>query len=438
MYPIWEVPYISAGMILAVIATFHMLPSHLTIGAMWFNVYVETKAYRENRPELLEFIKKYSLLLLVFSYVLGSLSGVGIWFASSVANPRGISGLIHNYVWGFATEWVFFIIEVIGVILYYYTIDKVDKKTHLYIGWIFALSSWITIIVIVGILSFMLTPGKWVDTGNFFDGLFNQSYWFQLFLRMAFMFSIAAVFAITVATRLTNLEVKRFIIKTSAKWGIISLVLSCIIAFVYLRVLPDAASDLLATIVHEHLKITLFTSLSLMTLYFIYVWIKPGTIKLVPAIIAIFILFGSVWSAERIREIIRKPYVISNYMYSNQIIGKPILSRGVVSEDSVLSARGILKVAPFVPAHLREINDGNLLEAGKLLALLECSSCHVLEKKGLRPLPQMVQRISLDDVSIAENFLDIIGGWPYMPPFYGTEQEEHALATYLVSINKKE
>ena len=57
MYPIWEVPYLSAGIILAMIATFHILPSHLAISAMWFNIYVETKAYKENRPELLEFIK---------------------------------------------------------------------------------------------------------------------------------------------------------------------------------------------------------------------------------------------------------------------------------------------------------------------------------------------------------------------------------------------
>lgn len=57
MYPLWEVPVLSAGFILGIIATFHILPSHLSTSAMWFNVFIETKAYRENRPELLEFIK---------------------------------------------------------------------------------------------------------------------------------------------------------------------------------------------------------------------------------------------------------------------------------------------------------------------------------------------------------------------------------------------
>ena len=100
MYPIWEVPHASAGILLAIIATFHILPSHLSVDTTWINVMVERKAYRENRPELLEFIKKYTLLLLISAYIFGSLSGVGIWYAARLANPRGVSGLIHNYVWG--------------------------------------------------------------------------------------------------------------------------------------------------------------------------------------------------------------------------------------------------------------------------------------------------------------------------------------------------
>src|SRR5579885_1415581 len=139
MYPVWEVPHLTAGVILAMIATFHILPSHLSTSAMWLNVWLETKAYRENRPELLDFVRRYAKLLLVFAYVFGSLTGVGIWFAATVAAPRGISGLIHNYVWGWATEWVFFIVEVAGIFVYNYTFDKVDRKTHLTIGWIFAL-----------------------------------------------------------------------------------------------------------------------------------------------------------------------------------------------------------------------------------------------------------------------------------------------------------
>lgn len=75
-----------------------------TIFYVSFSNRFERKAYREKQLELLDFIKRYTLLILIFCFVFGSLSGVGIWYSATVASPRGISALIHNYVWGWATE----------------------------------------------------------------------------------------------------------------------------------------------------------------------------------------------------------------------------------------------------------------------------------------------------------------------------------------------
>lgn len=436
MYPIWEVPNLSAGIVLGIMAAIHVMPSHLSVSAMWFNLYVETKAYRENRPEYLEFIKKYTLLLLVFAYVIGSLSGIGIWYSATVANPRSISGLIHNYVWGWATEWVFFIVEVVGIFVYYYTLNKVDIKTHLKIGWIFAIASWITMVIITGILSFMLSPGKWPQTGNFFDGFFNQTYWSQLFVRTTVMFCVGAGYAIAVSARLKNDDVRKLVVKTASRWGIAGLVLGALLLQWYLKTLPENAHELLSSIVPKGLKTGLVVSFSAMILYFVYAHIKPLTIRIVPAILVMAVLFVGIWSAERIREIIRKPYIISNYMYSNQIIGSDIRSKGVKAEADLINERGILKVAPFVPSNLRDINEMNKLQAGKMIAIIECSSCHVLEESGLRSLSKMVKRLDFKDAEVAEGFLDALGGYPYMPPFYGTAAEKKALAAYLVSLNK--
>jgi len=403
---------------------------------MWFNLYVETKAYRENRPEYLEFIKKYTLLLLVFAYVLGSLSGVGIWYSATVANPRGLSGLIHNYVWGWAAEWVFFIVEVIGIFVYYYTLNKVDIKTHLKIGWIFAIASWITMIIITGILSFMLSPGKWPQTGNFFDGFFNQTYWSQLSVRTTVMFGIGAGYAIAVSARLKNDDVRKLIVKTASRWGIAGLFLGALAVQWYLKTLPENAHGLLGSVVPKGLKTGMVVSFGAMILYFVYAHIKPLAIRIVPAILAIAVLFVGIWSAERVREIIRKPYVISHYMYSNQIIGSDVRSKGVKAEADLINERGILKIAPFVPSGLRDINEGNKLQAGKMIAIIECSSCHVLDENGLRSLPKMMKRLGFKDAEVVEGFLDALAGFPYMPPFHGTAAEKKALAAYLVSFNK--
>jgi mono/diheme cytochrome c family protein len=133
---------------------------------------------------------------------------------------------------------------------------------------------------------------------------------------------------------------------------------------------------------------------------------------------------------------IRKPYIIPQYMYSNQIIVKDVPAKGVRAEVAMINEKGILKVAPFVPDGLREINEGNQMQAGRMIALIECSSCHTLNEKGLRAMPQMIRRLGFKEAEAAEGFLDAMGIYPYKPSFVGTSAEKKALATYLVSLNK--
>ena len=151
MYPVWLVPVLGQGLVIAIIATFHILPSHLATGSFWFNVWLERKAYKENRPELLQFLKRYVFLILIFCFVYGSITGVWIQFSATVSSPRAISSLIHNYVWGWATEWVFFIIEIIAIYIYYYTFGKIDFHHHLRVGWIYAWGAWISMVIIIGL-----------------------------------------------------------------------------------------------------------------------------------------------------------------------------------------------------------------------------------------------------------------------------------------------
>lgn len=436
MYPVWEVPHLTAGMILAFIATFHILPSHLSTGAMWFNVWLETKAYREDRPELLDFVRRYAKLLLVFAYVFGSLTGVGIWFAATVAAPRGISGLIHNYVWGWATEWVFFIVEVAGIFVYNYTFDKVDRKTHLTIGWVFALGSWTTMVVIVGILTFMLTPGRWVHTGAFFDGFFNQTYWPQLLLRTTAMFAIAAAYAIVVASRLESRAAKEEVVRDASLLGLAGLVLAGAAMLWYRAALPDSARAMLGALVTPGLRHGLVWAPALVAVYFAALALKPSGARLVPGLLAIVLIFSGIWSYERVREMIRKPYVIPDYMYSNQIVGNDLPAKGVKSELEKLNVEGVLKSAPFVPADLRAITDANRLQAGRLIALIECSACHTLDEKGLRPLPGRMRRLGAASPEDVEAVLDGLAAMQYMPPFAGTQDEKRALALYLSSLTR--
>ncbi len=435
MYPIFYLPQITSGWLIAILATFHILPSHLSTSAMWFNVYMEWKAYKENREELLEFVKKFALLLIVFAYIFGSLSGVGIWFATMVASPRGISSIIHNYVWGWATEWVFFIIEVLGIFIYYYTFGKVDKKTHLLIGLIFAIGSWTTMAIIVGILSFMISTGKWNLNGNFFYGFFNPNYFPHFLLRTVLMFSITALYAIFITNFVKNENVKNEVIKKASLLGILSILISVPFLYLYLKSLPSHSKEIYPLLVTKGLKMGFIIPLIIVFLYFVLNNFTTLLSKFIPSLLMIIILFGGIFAGERIREILRKPYIIPGFIYSNCIIGFDHKVKGVESDVSKINGKGILEIYPFTPPEMKNIDEKNILKAGKLIALIECSSCHSLENKGVRPLKEMIERIGFEDVEGIMEFLDLMGeNYKYMPPFFGSEIEKRALAEYLISL----
>lgn len=192
LYPTWLEPGVGSGWIIAIIATIHVLFSHASVGGAMLFAWLANFAVRKNRPEYLSFIRRYGLFLLIFSYVLGSITGPGIWFSATIASPRGISALIHSFVWVWATEWVFFIIEIIGVYLLVYLAGKVDAKTHTRVAAIFGLSSVGTLLVIVGILSFMMWPGSadWYTQGGTLKAYFGLNTFAQslcaspLYLRL--------------------------------------------------------------------------------------------------------------------------------------------------------------------------------------------------------------------------------------------------------------
>jgi mono/diheme cytochrome c family protein len=436
MYPIWEVPHLTAGLILGLIATFHMMPVYLSTSAMWLNVWLERKSLRENRPELMAFVKRYAKLVLIFSYVFGSLSGVGIWFSATVAAPRAISGLIHNYVWGWATEWVFFLIEIAAIYVYYYTIDKVDSKTHLKIGLTFALASWTTMVIIVGILTFMLTPGRWPVTGGFFDGFFNETYWPQLVLRTTSMFAVGSAYALAVAAADEDAKVRVELVRFGCLVGLAGLALGSVSFVWYSASLPDAIRGTLHALMTPGLRDGMLYPVVLLAALFAFFAAKPAAARPWAGGLGLLFAFAAIGSFERARELMRKPYLIPNYMFSNQIVGGDIPSKGVSSELPIIAEKGILNVAPFVPQELRTVTDGNRLQAGRMVALIECSACHTLQEKGLRPLPERIRRLGASGPEEVSAVVDGLAGMPYMPGFAGTDAEKRALAEYLFSISK--
>ena len=249
LYPAWLEPGIGAGWVIGAIATIHVLFSHASVGAALVFAWLARRAVTANQPQHIDFIRRYGAFLLIFSYVLGSVTGPGIWFAATIANPRGISALIHNFVWLWATEWVFFLIEIAGVYLLVYLAGRVPVKTYLRYATIFALSSVGTLLIIVGILSFMLWPGSpdWYQTGGVLSAFFGESMFAQLAVRFFFMLTITGVVGGFAAAKTTDPAEKAYIARTLSSLGAFGAVMGTLCFYWFMSSLAPETADVIGT-----------------------------------------------------------------------------------------------------------------------------------------------------------------------------------------------
>ena len=169
-YPIWELYNLNSGTLVALISTIHAYVAHLAVGGGLFLWLTDLKAVRENDPFVASYVKKHTWFFLLLTMVFGGVSGVGIWFIIALANPAATSALIHNFVFGWAIEWVFFIGEIVALLIYHYRHDQMKQKDRLMVVFLYFLFAWLSMVIINGILSFMLTPGTWLETKGFWDG----------------------------------------------------------------------------------------------------------------------------------------------------------------------------------------------------------------------------------------------------------------------------
>ncbi len=438
LYPTWLAPGIGSGWIVGIIATIHVLFSHTSVGAAIFFAWLTSYANRHGKPEYLEFVRRYGMFLLVFSYVLGSITGPGIWFSTTAANPRGISALIHNFVWMWATEWVFFLIEVTGVYLLTYMATKVDRATHLRMTLIFGLAAYTTMLVIIGILSFMLWPGQsaWFAEGGYRLAFFGANTFAHLAMRTAFMFTMTALVGGIVACRFEDLAFREAVSRKLAWLGLVATVTGALLFFWYLRTLPESAQVVIDNRLPGYFRPALLSALGGMVAYFGAILLRPRFLN--PGIAwaaTVGILILGLWPEEVARESIRKPYIAGQYIYSNQVIARDVPGLGIRSELPLLEARGFLQTHPFAPANLRTLHPGNLHEAGRFLALTACSNCHTLEHTGMRPLGNFFG--GNRDVPTLASYLQATvstGHILYMPRIPLNDGEATALATFIASL----
>ena len=419
-YPIWELPTIGGGSLIAIIAVLHVFIAHLAVGGGLFLVLTEIKARKNNDQALLGYVKSHTLFFLLLTMVFGGITGVGIWFIISLVQPAGTSFLIHNFVFAWATEWVFFIGEIVALLIYHYKFDSMNPKHHVIIGWLYFIFAWLSLFVINGIIDFMLTPGQWAETQNFWHGFFNPSFLPSLIFRTGIALSFAGLFGLVTASFRKNKNLRSRLYKLNTKWLLAPFVLIIISAFWYLGVIPEEASANIMTFNPEvkpfiHLLIT--TTILIFLGGLLFLARTPKGFQRILVFVMVIIGLGWMAGFEYTREIARKPYVIYGYMYSN----------GVIADSAEnINNEGFLRTAKW--SQIKQVNDENLIHAGKELADMQCMACHTL--RGHNDIISRTNHLTERGMEAKLTGLGHIS--EYMPPFMGTAKEKKALAAYIV------
>ena len=215
-YPVWQLPF-PGGILIALVAVTHVFVSHFAIGGGAFLVLSERRAHACGDQSLLAYARRHSRFFALLTLVFGALSGVGIWFTIGLVSPEATSSLIHTFVWGWAIEWVFFFVEITAAIVYAKSWDKLAPREHMIVGWIYFAAAWLSLAVINGIITFMLTPGSWLKTHRFLDGFLNPTYFPSLLLRTAICILLAGAFGLVTLVRERGDDRER-LVRWASQW----------------------------------------------------------------------------------------------------------------------------------------------------------------------------------------------------------------------------
>jgi hypothetical protein len=451
-FPMFHLDWLNNRFLIAVIAILHVFINHgLAVGFVPYITWLEQcgllRAKKNEITDLAwdELLYKKMKVAFIITTTLGAMTGVGIWFSAALVSPASIGSLIRVFYFAWFTEWIVFVTEVVLILVYFLTWKNANKNIkaklqHIKFGWYLSIFSWLTMAIIVAILGFMMDPGNWNNEKTLINGFTNPIYLPQLLFRTPTAMLVAGVFGMLLTTIFSKRgsEIREGALKLAGKWVLVWAPFSILGAVYYWNVMPAAMKENMSTAVgtmefeqyYNLLKYFIIGTALTAVIIAAWAWYKPKQIRFAYVLIPTLFVFGFLGIFERVREFIRKPYVISQYMYSNLLR----------EEDYPLYKRdGILKYATYTS--ITEITEENKIQAGKDVFMLACSRCHTANPKGINSIVYVFERMygfgkPLDENSMKAYIPNMHQGRTYMPPFPGNKKELDALVAYIKQLQQ--
>lgn len=444
-YPWWHVPFLTSPMLIALVSVAHVLVSHYAVGGGLF-LAVETRfAYRSGDRAYLAYLKSHAWFFILVTVVFGAISGVGIWWTIGLASPLATETLIHAFVFGWAMEYAFFLVEVVAAFVFYYWWGRLDEKSHQAVGWLYAFSAWMSLVIITGITGFMLNPGGWPESREFWTGFFNPQFAPQVVARTGGSFLLASLYVYLHAAFSVGVDdpaLRNLIARRSARPALMGAVLIVTGGMGWYVFLPSSAKAALAAASVLNVLMVLLFTLTVAVFVLLYLGPYRNPRWLSPGFAIAFLAFGlaAVTTGEYVREAVRKPYVVYNVVMSNQVLAEEI---------PLLRQKGYLEGGTWTRAWVAErypqlVNEGKIDEAallnlpaadqealGQVVFQYHCNQCHATTG-GFSAIKHMTRGWSDDMLRIVAEYPDQMHF--FMPPWAGTKEESELLVRYLKTL----
>ncbi len=420
-YPVNDFGPVMKGMVIGGLGIFHVFLAQFAIGGGMLMCYFQWLAQTGRVPLARHFTDGFFRFLVLVSFVTGAVTGVGMWFTSIQVSPRTIGVMVHEFHWLWATEWTFFALEIAAGYCFYRYGARLPDRTRMTLLVIYSTAAWFSLFWINGILSWQLTPGKFHQTHSVWDGFFNPSFFPSLLFRTITCMTIASLAACVVVNWMPSLDrEQRSELIHRALHFLAPMAAMPLLAVWYFLVLPaDSRQWVLGGSVAMTMFFALGAACSLLIGAYALIGLTTRRLYINGATAALLcaLAFLATAGGEFVREGVRKPYTIREYLYSNSI-----------SESEIAHLRevGCVSIDPYPVLSAEPFPDNQLLLGAKVFRI-QCSVCHTID--GANGLVHLAGHWTPTQLRL--NIAKLQRTKPFMPPFAGTPEELEALVQWI-------
>jgi len=416
-YPVIDLGPLMKGLVIGGLGIVHVFIAQFAIGGGMLLAYLQWLGMKGRCPNARQFIDGYFQVLVLVSFVVGAVTGVAMWFTSIQISPQTIGLMVEEFHWVWATEWTFFCLEVVSGYLFYRYGSGLDDRLRLRLLVLYSFAAWMSLFWINGILSWQLTPGRWLETRQVWDGFFNAGFWPSLAFRTVTSIATASLAACVLVNAVPSFtrEERAGLIAVCARPLIFMLAMP-LLGMWYFGVMP-ADSRRWATGGSVPMTMFLMMAVGSSLLVGLYATVAILRQRLfingATATLLLTLAFVATAGGEFVREGVRKPFTVRQVLYSNAIAPEAVAE---------LRRTGSAAVDPYPLRNAGQYPTPQLRLAAKVFRI-QCSVCHTLD--GMNAVPELAATWSIEQRRL--NIAQLQRTKPFMPPFAGSAEEVEAI-----------